>query len=272
MDKFFRNSKKFFLLRFFTNFGILLYEKPRKRKKQMKISLCIPLYNEEKILERTMDEISSFMEKRFGREYEVIYIDDGSSDRSLEILNRKKDAQTKVLSYTPNRGKGYAVRMGMLSAIGDTVVFTDCDLAYGTEIVGEFFEHLQQKPSDDLLIGSRALHPLGYEGYTPFRKLLSRGYLRFLSVYGGLRLSDSQCGIKAFRREAAQKIFSLAEVDRFAFDLEIVLLARHLGKEIAEYPVKIVRHRPSTIRFFRDSTKMLRDVRRIKKRIRSLKK
>jgi dolichyl-phosphate beta-glucosyltransferase len=237
----------------------------------MKLSLCIPLYNEEKILKATMDEISAYMKGRFDEDYEVVYIDDGSSDKSLEILKEHADGHTRVISYHPNRGKGCAVRTGILEAKGETVIFTDCDLAYGTEIIGSFFDHMTEHPELDALIGSRSRHPEGYEGYTFGRKLLSKGYLRFLSIYGGLGLSDSQSGIKAFRRETAQSVFSLATVDRFAFDLEIILLTRRLGKKIGEYPVKIINHRPSTIHFFRDSMRMLRDVRKIKKRIKKLK-
>ena len=237
----------------------------------MKVSLCIPLYNEEKILKATMDEVSAYMKDRFGEDYEVVYIDDGSCDRSLEILRENEDGHTRIVSYHPNRGKGCAVRTGILAAEGEIIIFTDCDLAYGTEIVGAFYDHLSEHDEIDALIGSRSRHPEGYEGYTFGRKLLSKGYLRFLSVYGGLGLSDSQSGIKAFRRETAQKVFSLATVDRFAFDLEIILLTRRLGGRIGEYPVKIINHRPSTIHFFRDSMRMLRDVRKIKKRIKRLK-
>ena len=238
----------------------------------MKISLCIPLFNEQKILIKTMDEISSYMKGRFGEDYEVIYVDDGSTDESLEILTRKKDAKTKVISYRPNRGKGYAVRSGMLSASGEIVIFTDCDLAYGTDVIGKFFDEMERDGSIECLIGSRALHPLGYDGYTSIRRLLSKSYLRFLSVYAGLRPSDSQCGIKAFRQTAAQSIFSRAEVDRFAFDLEVILLAQRLGMKISEHPVRILNHRPSTVHFVKDSVRMVKDVRKIKKRIKKIKK
>lgn len=237
----------------------------------MKISLCIPLFNEQKILIKTMDEVSSYMKGRFGEDYEVIYVDDGSTDESLEILDRKKDAKTKVISYRPNRGKGYAVRSGMLSASGEIVIFTDCDLAYGTEVIGKFFDEMERDGSIECLIGSRALHPLGYDGYSSIRRLLSKGYLRFLSLYAGLRPSDSQCGIKAFRQTAAQSIFSRAEVDRFAFDLEVILLAQRLGMKISEHPVRILNHRESTVHFVKDSVRMVRDVRKIKNRIKKIK-
>ena len=237
----------------------------------MKISLCIPLYNEEKILPQTMDAVSAYMSERFGEDYEIIYINDGSSDASASILGEKKDERVHAIGYQPNRGKGFAVRTGVLAARGDVVIFTDCDLAYGLDIIGEFYDHMIEHTELDALIGSRSLHPEGYEGYTFGRKVLSKGYLKFISIYGGLGLSDSQSGIKAFRREMARKAFSLATVDRFAFDLEIILLVRKHGGRIGEFPVKIINHRPSTIHFFKDSTRMIRDVRRIKKRVKKIK-
>jgi len=238
----------------------------------MKISLCIPLYNEEKIISDTAKQVSLYMSERFCEDYEILFIDDGSKDGSLALLSEMKDPHIRVISYQPNRGKGCAVRTGILAAEGETVIFTDCDLAYGLDIVENFYKHMQEHPELDALIGSRSLHPEGYEGYTFTRRLISKTYLRVLAVYGGLRLSDSQSGIKAFRREIAQKVFSVAEVDRFAFDFEAIMLTRYFGGRIGEYPVKIVNHRPSTIHFFRDSMRMLRDIGRIKRRIRRMRK
>ena len=108
----------------------------RKKGYDMKITLCIPLYNEEKILPDTIRQTKEFM-KRYGDEGELIFIDDGSTDGSLSILREAEDAHTRVVTYTPNRGKGYAVRQGMLTGEGDFVIFTDCDLAYGLEKVAE---------------------------------------------------------------------------------------------------------------------------------------
>ncbi len=238
----------------------------------MKISLCIPLYNEEKIIRDTAESVSRYMKERFTDGYEVLFVNDGSKDASLEILSEINDPNIRVLTYPENKGKGYAVRVGMLKAKGEIVIFTDCDLAYGLDIVGEFYDEMIKNPEYGAVIGSRSLHPEGYFGYTFGRKLISKAYLRVLAVYGGLRLSDSQSGIKAFRRELAQKVFSEARVDRFAFDFEIILLTRYFGGIIREYPVRIINHRPSTIRFFKDSARMLRDIGKIKKRIRRMKK
>lgn len=238
----------------------------------MRISLCIPLYNEEKIILDTAEKLSRYMRQTFAKEYEIIFVSDGSTDSSMKLLSEIKDPCIRVLSYPDNRGKGCAVRTGILEARGEMIVFTDCDLAYGTEVIGEFYRYLSERNELDALIGSRSLHPKGYEGYTLVRKLISKTYLRVLSVFGGLKHSDSQTGIKAFRREMAHRVFSLCEIDRFAFDFEAILLTEYFGGKIGEYPVQIVNHRPSTIRFFRDSAKMLRDIAKIKRRIRNMKK
>ncbi len=238
----------------------------------MKISLCIPLYNEEKILSDTVKAVSSYMNQAFGDDCETVYINDGSTDSSQKILDGISDPRVRVISYEKNRGKGYAVRRGMLAAEGEIVIFTDCDLAYGLEVVGDFCDALLKQEDTDLLIGSRALHPEGYVGYSFWRKLISKIYMKVLSVFGGFRLSDSQSGIKGFRREMARRVFSVSEVDRFAFDMEAILLTKHFGGKIEEYPVKIISNRPSSIHFFKDSFRMLRDVMKMKKRIKTMKK
>ena len=107
----------------------------------------------------------------------------------------------------------------------------------------------------------------GYDGYTFLRKLASKTYIKVIALAAGFKLTDSQCGIKGFRSSVAKKIFSNCEVDRFAFDLEVIMIATKLGATIAEMPVKIINHRESTVHVFRDSIKMLRDVHTMKKRI-----
>jgi dolichyl-phosphate beta-glucosyltransferase len=97
--------------------------------------------------------------------------------------------------------------------------------------------------------------------------LASKAYIKVIAVAAGFKLTDSQCGIKGFRADIAKKIFSNCEVDRFAFDLEVIMIATKLGAQIKEMPVKIINHRESTVHVLRDSVKMLRDVYRMKKRI-----
>lgn len=233
----------------------------------MKVSLVIPMYNESSIVNEAVATFSDYMKKTF-EDFELIFVDDGSADGCGDVVAKasEEDPRIRLCRYTPNRGKGYAVRTGVLAAKGDLILFTDCDNAYGTDAVGRLADTLMQTQAD-IVVGSRNLSKDGYEGYTPIRKLMSKTYIKVIALAAGFKLSDSQCGIKGFRRDIAKKIFSNCEVDRFAFDLEVIMIATKIGAKIAEMPVKIINHRESTVHIVRDSVKMLRDVRRMKKRI-----
>ena len=233
----------------------------------MKVSLVLPMYNESSIVNEAVATFSDYMKKTF-EDFELIFVDDGSADGCGDVVAKasEEDPRIRLCRYTPNRGKGYAVRTGVLAAKGDLILFTDCDNAYGTDAVGRLADTLMQTQAD-IVVGSRNLSKDGYEGYTPIRKLMSKTYIKVIALAAGFKLSDSQCGIKGFRRDIAKKIFSNCEVDRFAFDLEVIMIATKIGAKIAEMPVKIINHRESTVHIVRDSVKMLRDVRRMKKRI-----
>ena len=127
---------------------------------------------------------------------------------------------------------------------------------------------MEQDPTCGMLIGSRNLEKSGYGDYGLFRRLMSRIYIRVLCLIGGFHLSDSQCGFKAFRRDAAREIFSRSKVDGFAFDFEVILRAQKAGISILEMPVRVLNHGDSKIHVFRDSAKMLSDLRRIRRDIR----
>ena len=240
----------------------------------MKLSVIIPMYNEELIVADTIKTLNDTLSRDFGEgEYEMIFVSDGSKDacqEKAEALMATYPA-LRVLGYTPNRGKGYAVRTGMLAAEGDFVLFTDCDLAYGTDVITTFYNAFAEGDKD-IYIGSRTLDKSGYEGYTFLRRVMSKTYICYLNLVAGFDHSDSQCGIKGFSQKASKEIFSLCEVDRFAFDLEALLFAKDLGYSVGEIAVKIINHRESTIRPLHDAMEMTKQVRRMKKRRRQMKK
>lgn len=233
----------------------------------MKVSLVIPMYNEQSIIDSAIDTFYSFMKSKY-EDFELIFVSDGSTDGcdNAVMLASKQDDRIKLCSYMPNRGKGYAVRTGIMLAEGDVIVFTDCDNAYGTDAVGRMFDMLKNS-DNDVIVGSRNLSSDGYEGYTFIRKLASKVYIKSIAIAAGFKLSDSQCGIKGFKKEAAKKIFRNTEVDRWAFDLEAIMIANKLSLKIGEMPVKIINHRESKIHVLSDSVKMLKDVNKMKKRI-----
>ena len=199
-------------------------------------------------------------------DYEIIFSDDGSRDGSAELINALSLPCVKVVGYKENRGKGCAVRTAMLDADGDLIMFTDADLAYGTDGI-KTFANTFEKEKCDVIIGSRSKSPDGYKNYTFFRKLASKAYLKFLNTVGGLKLSDSQTGCKGFSKEAAKKIFGACETDGFAFDFEALMLAQKFGFSIYEMPVEVINHRESKINLIRDAAKMTKDILKIKKRI-----
>lgn len=226
------------------------------------------MYNEASIICDTAKTLSSYLQEHFS-EYELLFVDDGSKDGTAKLVQELNLPNVYVLGYENNRGKGCAVRTGMLAASGDIAMFIDADLAYGTDVIKQAVDTLEAQPDKQMLIGSRVLHPEGYEGYTFVRKLASKAYIKVLNIYGGLKLSDSQCGCKAYRGEAIREIFSRCETDGFAFDFETILWAQKLGFSITEMPVKIINHRDSKISVVRDTFRMLKELRAIKKRVKA---
>ena len=231
----------------------------------MKISVCIPMYNESRVIANTAKELSSYMSSNF-EDYEILFCSDGSTDGCDTIVKELCLPNVRVLGYEKNQGKGCAVRTAMLAATGDIRMFTDADLAYGTDVIKRAYDTLSQADAN-MLIDSRNLSKDGYEGYTAMRKLMSKIYIKVLCVAGGFKLSDSQCGCKAYKGEAVKRIFEKCKVDGFAFDFESILWAQKFGYKIVEMPVKIVNHRESKVNAIRDTFKMLGDLRKMKKRI-----
>ncbi len=232
----------------------------------MKLSVVIPMYNEASIVEEAITTLDAAMAAKLpAGAYELIFVSDGSVDGCTDLARAKMadHPALRVLEYTPNRGKGCAVRTGILAGKGDFVLFTDCDLAYGTDLILDFLARFEQGGCD-VIIGSRPLG--GYDGYPFLRKFMSKAYLKVVCIAAGFRHSDSQAGIKGFSQRAAQAIFSQCVEDSFAFDLEALMEADRQGFAVAELPAVIVNHRESKIRPIHDAVKMLKQVRKIKKR------
>ena len=235
----------------------------------MKISVCIPMYNENRIIAASAKTLSDYMAANFA-DYEIVFCSDGSTDgcdKTVEALNLPN---VRVIAYEKNQGKGCAVRTAMLAATGDVRMFTEADLAYGTDVIKKVADAFEANPDADLVIGSRNLDKSGYEGYTLLRKIISKIYIKVLCIIGGLKLSDSQCGCKAFRNAMGKKIFSHCEVDRFAFDFEAILIGTKFKSKIIEIPVKIIQNSESSMHIVSDSIKMLKDIIAMKKRIRRI--
>ena len=232
----------------------------------MDISLVIPAYNESGIIMDTIQTVSARLAE-LTAEYEVLIVDDGSTDGMARLVEHCGDPRVRLEGYASNRGKGCAVRTGMLAAQGDLILCTDADLAYGVDVFAGLLERLRTGEAD-LVIGSRRIGGEGYKNYPPLRILMSKCFGLLSHMISGLPY-DTQCGIKAYRRQAARAIFSRCTTDGFSFDFEVLMRADKLGLKVEQFPVSVINFRESKVNVVRDSARMFRDVFRIRKKVRS---
>ena len=230
----------------------------------MTYSIVIPAYNESGRLRPTLDKLLSFAERKQW-DIEILVVNDGSRDDTAEIVRAYSLAHSQVvLVENPgNHGKGYSVRNGMLHARGDVCLFTDADLSSPIDEAQKLFDAIAA--GADIAIGSRWLRAdLQTERQPLYRQLLGRIYNLVLRIFLGLNFADTQCGFKAFRRAAAQRIFPLQHIERWGFDPEILFLARRLGFSVKEVPVVWAHSEGTRLSPFRDGVRMFGEVLRIR--------
>ncbi len=230
------------------------------------LSLVIPVYNEEKLIKKLIEDCCEFFD-RAGVNYELLLVDDGSTDASAERIREKISEKVRLVRLDSNRGKGFAVRRGVLEARGEKIFYTDSDLAYGLDVILEMAGKLEL--GADLILGSRALAEGGYGEYPLIRTIASHIYSGIITAFSGAAY-DTQCGVKGFRKDCARRIFEEVRTDGYAFDLEVILLAEKEGMKIEEHPVIIVNQGESQVALLQSSVTMLRDIIRIRKRMRSV--
>lgn len=226
------------------------------------------MYNEAKGIQKSLVALYDTLKKNLPpEEFEIVAVNDGSGDETAAIVSAlcEKLPRLRLINLSQNSGKGGALKKGVLSAAGRFILFTDSDLAYGTDVILDFLKAFEEGKGKAVL-GSRALAKDGYMGYSPLRKFLSKGYLSIIKVLAGFSYSDSQCGIKGFEKNVAHTVFGELETTGFAFDLEILLSLKDLGLPVCQIPVRIINHGTSSVHPFCDSFKMLRDLLAIKKR------
>ena len=204
----------------------------------MTYSIVIPAYNEGTRLGPTLERVLAYVREQ-GWDAEVIVVNDGSRDNTAEIVRRfaEKDPVLRLVENPGNRGKGYAVRNGMLSARGEIVVFSDADLSSPIEEMPKLLAALAA--GADIAIGSRWLRAeLQTQRQSLHRQMFGRVFNGLNRVILGLRFKDTQCGFKAFTRRATQMILPLQRIERWGFDPEILFLARKFGFRVDEVPVR----------------------------------
>ena len=235
-----------------------------------KLSVVIPAYNEERnILNGSLREVWSFLKDR-KYSWEVIVVDDGSVDKTLSLSSdfAKTHEEFKVFAE-PHRGKGGSIIAGMLKTTGDIVLFSDMDQATPIEEIEKFLPKFEE--GYDIVIGSRS----GRKGAPPIRKLMAYGFSVLRTIVLRLPYKDTQCGFKAFKKEASEKIFKRMKIFNernkvkgagvtAGFDLEVLYLARKLKFKVAEVPVNWLHKETERINPIKDSLEGLRDLLRVR--------
>ena len=223
-------------------------------------SIIIPAYNESARIRPTLDEILRYTAEK-GWDAEILVVDDGSRDDTPDVIREyaAKHPRVQLIQNPGNRGKGFSVRNGMLHAQGEVCLFTDADLSSPITEAPKLFDAISG--GADVAFGSRWLRAeLQTERQPLYRQLFGRIFNLVLRVFLGLHYADTQCGFKAFRREAAQRIFPLQKIERWGFDPEILFLARRMGFEVAEVPVQWAHSEGTRLHPFRDGMRMFVDV------------
>jgi len=224
------------------------------------LSIVIPAYNESARIEATLGRVMACVEMQ-GWDAEVLVIDDGSKDATAEIVESwmERYPRLHLIQNPGNRGKGYSVRNGLLQAAGDVVMFTDADLSAPMEEAGLLLKAIAG--GADVAIGSRWMDRGRQTIQQPlYRQFFGRCFNAITRTVMGLPFKDTQCGFKAFRREAAQVIFRLQRIERWGFDPEILFISRKLKYKIVEVPVTWGHDERSRMSYLKDGMKMLEEM------------
>lgn len=224
------------------------------------LSLIIPAYNEGKRIGWTVETVRAFLET-LGKPFEIIVVDDGSSDGTRDAL--AEIAGIRAISYQPNQGKGHAVRQGVVVSRGEYVAFSDADLSAPIDELPKLFAAIEAGAG--IAIGSRALRHSELVVHQPiYRELGGRALnlaIRALAVRG---IHDTQCGFKLFDGELARRLFPKCILNGWGFDVEVLYLARRMGCEIAEVPVRWAHSADSKLNPFREGFRVISDTIRVR--------
>ena len=228
------------------------------------LSVVIPVYNEAARIPSALAQVLQYLES-LGESYEVVIVDDGSTDETAELVEKvcRQNRSVRLLRHPTNHGKGFAVRQGILDARGQYILFTDADLSSPMTEAERLLGPLRS--GYDVVFGSRALRPewIGVH-QSRFRESGGKLFNVFLRALTGLEFRDTQCGFKAFRRQAGRAIFARQRIPRFGFDVEVLYLARKFGFRALEVPVHWDHSAASKVRLLRDGARMCFDLLRIR--------
>jgi glycosyltransferase involved in cell wall biosynthesis len=223
-------------------------------------SIVIPAYNERLRILATLEAVVAAVRK-YGWRAEVVVVNDGSTDETAALVKSfaKTAPEVRLMENPGNRGKGYSVREGLLHALGDVVMFSDADLSAPIDEAEALFAAIHA--GADIAIGSRWLATSRQTHKQPlYRQIFGRCFNMLTRAVMRLPYADTQCGFKAFTRDAAQTVFQLQTIERWGFDPEILFIARKRGLKVAEVPVSWAHDARSRISYLRDGLQMLKEL------------
>lgn len=237
------------------------------------ISLVLPAYNPGRLIERTWSAIRNFLDEGHDH-WEVLFVCDGCTDgtpqRLRQLADRSGESRIRILDYSPNRGKGYAVRTGLLAARGDWRIFTDVDLAYRFEDIAQVAEALRDGAS--VAIASREHRdstlqlPPSCLGYAYRRRLQSQVFARLARFLLPITFNDTQAGLKGMSAEVAESILPTLQCHGFGFDCEFLTACARFDVPVTEVPVCVRYEDASSTTGFRSTLRMIRELWTVRRR------
>ncbi|RMG79707.1 MAG: glycosyltransferase family 2 protein [Bacteroidetes bacterium] len=228
------------------------------------ISIVIPAYNEALVIDKTIESIKQYMHRFHSeRDYEIIVVDDGSTDKTSEKVKRFEDVI--LLTHKTNLGKGKAVKTGYEKARNKIVVVMDADDSIPIKNIENVWEHLEDY---DAVVASRYLNKSAANWPSFFRRMMSRTFSGTVKFLFNLSVSDSQCGFKVFKKPNFDSVFNKVSVYGWAYDVEVLALAAKEGLKVKDFPVVFIPgKRPSKVNYWKTSFQMLSQILKIKIKI-----
>jgi len=215
---------------------------------QLFLSVVIPIYNEEKKIRKNLQIIKEYLDQQ-SFSYEIIAVNDGSTDNTKKEIE-KSEVKVILLNNDKNRGKGFSVKKAMLTAKGENVIFFDADLATPITELPKLLNPLKNNDTE-IVIGSRAIGKKDVER-SWWRAFFGLGFRLLKSLILGIKIFDSQCGFKGFKKEVIKPIFEKQTVDGWSFDVEILLIASNLNYRILEVPISWTEQDETKTKLWRD--------------------